>query len=136
MRVYHDFFFGTRIQINVSWYGSGSETLSITITITINIVLKRGMGELYSIFAGENMYPLKKRSAFQLSNILDPYSSTSEWAQINHLNRKYLVSGKPNLFNPKKLQYIEDYCPGGSQFLRLYFTIVHYYNGYLCRASF
>ena len=24
MRVYHDFFFGTRIQINVSWYGSGS----------------------------------------------------------------------------------------------------------------
>ena len=25
---------------------------------------------------------------------------------------------------PKKLQYIEDYCPGGSQFLRLYFTIV------------
>ena len=25
MQVYHDFFFGTRIQINVSW--SGSETL-------------------------------------------------------------------------------------------------------------
>ena len=24
MRVYHDFIFGTRIQINVSWYGSGS----------------------------------------------------------------------------------------------------------------
>ena len=27
MRVCHNFFFGTRIQINVSWYGSGSETL-------------------------------------------------------------------------------------------------------------
>ena len=24
MQLYHDFFFGTRIQINVSWYGSGS----------------------------------------------------------------------------------------------------------------
>ena len=24
MRVYNDFFFGTRIQINISWYGSGS----------------------------------------------------------------------------------------------------------------
>ena len=29
---------------------------------------------------------------------------------------------------PKKLQY--------SQFLPVYFTIVHYYNGYLYRASF
>ena len=37
---------------------------------------------------------------------------------------------------PKKLQYIEDYFPGGSQFLPVYFTIVHYYNGYLYRASF
>ena len=27
MQVYHDFFFGTQIQINVSWSGSGSETL-------------------------------------------------------------------------------------------------------------
>ena len=30
MRVYHDFF-GTRIQINVSWWGSGSETLVLNL---------------------------------------------------------------------------------------------------------
>ena len=39
-------------------------------------------------------------------------------------------------FMTKKLHYIEDYCPGGSQFLQIYFTIVHYYNCYLYRASF